>query len=736
MKEYLEDFIKIKKADEGVSLELYNPGVFMGDFEAIGKFAEKNNLSLYFVVSAEGASTYIKKKIPSAKVVEEFLSGGFVDYIHKYAVITEKELFGRTKKKIPKEFKGLTKDALYMLREGDYVVHIDYGIGIFKGIKRIDGKKDFIEIHYAEEDKLFVPVEHIGFIDKYIGATDKPPKLTRLGTTSWINTKQRIRKKIWEYAENLLKLYAKRKIVKGHAFGEHKEEAEFLSLSFPYEETADQLKAIKDVEKDMEKENPMERIVCGDVGYGKTEVAVRASAKAVLDGKQVCILVPTTILALQHYRTFLSRLAPFPFRIEMLSRMVPSKKRREVISGIESGKVDIVIGTHVLLSDKIKFKDLGLLIIDEEHRFGVRQKERIKELKEDIDVLYLTATPIPRTLYMALSGLRDISIITTPPPGRKDVYTEITSWNEEIIKEWVYREKARGGLVLFIHNRIETLPRVKKRLEQILPGIKIRTAHGRMPENELAAVYDDFCKKKFDMLLSTAIVEAGIDIPDLNTIIVDRADTFGIADLHQLRGRVGRGNKKAYALFIVPKRLTEEARKRIATIKIYSYLGSGFQIALRDMEIRGAGNILGTEQHGHIQQIGLSLYMKLLEEAVKILKGEEIKKEPRLDIGIKAFIPESYVKSSEDRISLYKRMLSLETHNEVDEIEEELKDRFGPIPEEVKNILKIARLKIEAKKKGIEKIYFKNNRIKIFTPKKVIEKEGSFESLLSLVKNL
>ncbi len=732
----LKRFKRVEKNEEGVSLGFKDPGFFAGDFDSIRSMLSKANLYPYFFVEAEGASSYIKKKIKDSFVEEEGLSGGFIDMTNHYVVITEKELFGRTKKRVPKGFKGLTRDALYLLKEGDYVVHMDYGIGIFKGVKRIDGKKDFLEIHYAKEDKLFVPIEHIGLVDRYVGAKDKPPKLTRLGTSSWANVKYRVKRRIWEYAENLLKLYAKRKIVKGFSFGKHEEEMKFLSLSFPYQETEDQWKAIKDVEKDMERDNPMERIVCGDVGYGKTEVAIRAAVKASLDGKQVCILAPTTILALQHYKTFISRLKPFPLRVEMLSRMVPREKKRKIIKEIARGSIDIIIGTHILLKKDIKFRDLGLLIIDDEHRFGVRQKEKIKEMKEDVDVLYLTATPIPRTLYMALSGVRDISLINTPPPGRKDVHTEISPWNENLIKEMVYREKARGGLILFVHNRIETLPKVYKRLERILPGIKIGVAHGRMQEEELARIYNDFYDKKYDMLLSTAIVEAGLDIPDLNTIIVDRADTFGLSELHQLRGRVGRGEKKAYALFITPRKITEDARKRLAAIKVYSYLGAGFQIALRDMEIRGAGNILGTEQHGHIREIGLSLYLKLLDEAVKILKGEPLLKDPRLDIDISAFIPESYIKLPEERIRFYKRILSLDKKEEIKNVERELRDRFGPLPSPVKNILKIAEIRIEAKRRKIERVYYKNNRIKLRKENKEIEKEGCFEELLKTITSI
>jgi transcription-repair coupling factor (superfamily II helicase) len=480
----------------------------------------------------------------------------------------------------------------------------------------------------------------------------------------------------------------------------------------------------------------MDRLVCGEVGYGKTEVAVRAALKSALDEKQVAMLAPTTILALQHYRTFTERLKELPIRVEMLSRFVGLSERRKVLADLAEGKVDVLIGTHALLSDSVNYNDLGLLIVDDEHRFGVRQKEKIRRKKAEVDTLALTATPIPRTLYMSLVGIRDISSIETPPVGRKDVITEVSNWSDDLVRDWVLRERSRGGLVLFIHNRIETIESLRRRLQRLLPGLRLEVAHGQMPERELASIYDGFLAHKTDALISTAILEAGIDIPDLNTIIVDRADLFGLADLHQLRGRVGRGQLQGYALFIVPRRTTDEAKKRLAAIRAYAELGAGYRLAVRDMEIRGVGNLLGTEQHGHVNTIGFTLYTKLLSEAVARLKGEEWLAEPVLEIDHGAYLPETYIGDSAERVSLYKRLLSVEEEAEIDTLHAELQDRFGRMPESALKILDIARVRVLARRKKVTKVNFRRDAWFILTADRTLRGTGPFSTLLDQLRRL
>lgn len=711
----------------------------LGHFEGL-KELENQGLELYFAIDPEHAANYLSSHLERFTIVDAHLSAGWISREGGYAVFTDEELFGvRHKRRLPRHFKGLPSDALLELHEGDYVVHIDYGIGIYKGLKRLKigaGEKEFLQIAYGGTDVLYLPVENLGLLDRYIGAEGRLPRVNRLGSEGWKLATKRARKSAYDYAQELLSLYARRSLARGYAFGAHREEMDWVELTFPYEETPDQRKSIDSIIADMETPHPMDRLVCGEVGYGKTEVAVRAALKAALDSKQVALMAPTTILALQHYRTFSARLKDLPVKCAMLSRFVGTAERKRVLADLAEGKVDILIGTHALLAESVKWADLGLLIIDDEHRFGVRQKERIRKARAEVDTLALTATPIPRTLYMSLVGIRDVSRIETPPVGRKDVVTEVEPWSDEMVREWVLRERSRGGLTLFIHNRIETIDSVRRRIERLLPQASILVAHGQMPEKELATIYDKFLEHHTDILLSTAILEAGIDIPDLNTIIVDRSDLFGLADLHQLRGRVGRGERQGYALFIVPKRTTDDAKKRFAAIRAYAGLGAGYRLAVRDMEMRGVGNLLGTEQHGHVNAIGFTLYTKLLAEAVARLKGDEWLAEPELEIDHGAYLPETYIGDSSERVSLYKRLLSVEKEGEVDTLKEELEDRFGKMPGEAMKILEVAKARTLARKKKVTKVSYHKDSWFVLTADRTYRGTGPFSDLLDQLRRL
>ncbi|MCI0530981.1 MAG: transcription-repair coupling factor, partial [candidate division Zixibacteria bacterium] len=550
------------------------------------------------------------------------LEQSFISPQGRLAVLTDHDILGR-KPLAPsgRKFKeGLAISSYKSLTPGDFVVHIDYGIGKFQGLNTLllDGRKrECLELIYAGDDKLYVPIEEFNLVQKFIGK-EGDPVLTRLGGTTWEKVKARTKKAIVHMAEELLKLYAERKSKPGFAFSPDNLWQKELEAAFPFQETEDQLKSIQDVKSDLEKPHPMDRLVCGDVGYGKTEVALRAAFKSVTDHKQVAVLVPTTILALQHINTFSQRLANFPVRVEMLSRFKSRADQKKTIEEIQSGTVDIVIGTHMILQDKVRFRDLGLLIIDEEHRFGVAHKEKIKKIKRQIDVLTLTATPIPRTMQMALFGARDMSLINTPPPGRQAIHTEILKFDPDGIRSAIVREINRGGQIFFVHNRIETIEGVYRFLKELLPELRIATGHGQMHERKLEKRMSDFINRKYDLLLSTTIIESGLDISNVNTIIINRADRFGLAELYQLRGRVGRSDQKAYAYLLVPPEasLQETARKRLKALEQFSELGSGFHLALKDLEIRGAGNLLGPQQHGYIEEVGIDLYFRLLETSI------------------------------------------------------------------------------------------------------------------------
>jgi len=596
------------------------------------------------------------------------------------------------------------------LRENDYVVHTDYGIGIFRGLVKLDvdsRTREFIEIAYQDEDKLYVPVEDLNLVQKYSRVGSTFPPLDKLGTLSWQKTKERTKKAIEKMARELLELYARRKALQGFSFSPSGIwEGEF-DKTFEYEETEDQARTIKDIRKDMELDSPMDRLVCGDVGYGKTEVGMRAAFKAVMDGKQVAVLCPTTVLASQHLKTFRNRMVLFPVRVEALTRLQSKSQQKKIVEDLKKGLVDIIIGTHRLLSKDVEFHDLGLLVIDEEQRFGVNHKEKIKQMKANVDVLTLTATPIPRTLNLSLSGLRDISLIETPPKDRLAIHTVVAPFSAKLVASAIKQELNRQGQVYYIHNKIEDIEEIAEMMEKLVPQAKVAFIHGQMPSAAIEKRMIDFIGGKDNVLISTTIIENGIDIPLVNTLIVDRADLFGLSQLYQLRGRVGRSSRQAYAYFLVLPfaELTALAKERLKALKEFSELGSGFRLAAKDLEIRGAGNLLGSQQHGYLEAVGLDYFMELLDQTIKELKGEkieEVKSEINLRVDIR--IPEDYLPQINLRLNLYKRISSIESQDEVEKIGEEVKDRFGPLPRSVENLLRYGAIKHLAQKIGIKAI--------------------------------
>jgi transcription-repair coupling factor (superfamily II helicase) len=651
----------------------------------------------------------------SIKIVTGRLENGFIIPSLKIVIVVDKEILPaqRKKKRWAKEREKGALREFQELKTGDLVVHEQHGIGRYMGMRtmEVDGvTRDYLYIKYAGEDKLYLPVEQIDALQKYMGGDGRPPKVSSLGGQEWNRIKNRVKASVQDLARDLLSLYAAREAMTGHAFSaDHPWQAEFEER-FPYEETQDQLRSIQEVKTDMESSRPMDRLLCGDVGYGKTEVALRAAFKAVTDGKQVAFLVPTTILAQQHYENFLERFKGFPVQIELLSRFRSAAEQKRVIKGLKAGVVDIVVGTHRLISKDISFKDLGLLIIDEEHRFGVRHKEKLKMFRQEVDVLSMTATPIPRTLHMALSGARDLSIIDTPPENRYPVQTYVVEYSDHLIKEAIQRELSRGGQVYFIYNRIQTIEKWTERLRELIPEAKIAWAHGQMLEQELEKVMHKFMRREYDILVSTTIVEAGLDIPNVNTMVVYDADFFGLAQLYQLRGRVGRSNRLAYCYLTYRKDkvMTEDAVKRLQAIKEFTELGSGFKIALRDLEIRGAGNILGPEQHGYMMAVGYELYCRLLEQAIETMKGKRVDAprefEPRIDLNINAYLPSSYVPNQQQKIELYRRIATLENKQELQDMVDELKDRYGRLQPPVENLLLVMRLRQLSREKGVESI--------------------------------
>ena len=607
------------------------------------------------------------------------------------------------------------------LKPGDYVVHVDHGIGKFRGLKRIgvgESQSEFVELVYREEAKLYVPVDRLDLIQKFTGASgEAAPSLERLGGTSWEKTKGRVRKSMRVLAEDLLKLYARREMAEGYAFSPDDPLVKEFDQAFEFEETPDQAAAIVDVKRDMQSPRPMDRLVCGDVGYGKTEVAMRAAFKAISDSKQVAVLAPTTVLSFQHFNTFRRRFQGFPVRVEMISRFRSKQEIAEVLQNTGLGMVDILIGTHRLLSKDVTFRDLGLVVIDEEQRFGVAQKERLKQLKTKVDVLALSATPIPRTLNMSLIGLRDLSIIETPPKDRLSIQTVVVKFSRNIIRSAIDLELKRQGQVLFLHNTIETIYSIATLVQEIIPEARVGVAHGQMREHQLEEAMLDFVNYKYDVLVCTTIIENGLDIPRANTLIVNQADRFGLAQLYQLRGRVGRSNRRAYAYLLVPSEeiLTTDARKRLSAIKEFSDLGAGFRIAALDLEIRGAGNLLGGEQHGHINAIGFDLYMKLLDQTIRELKGEPILEDVQttIDLGFDIQIPEHYIPDSNLRLWLYKKVSAIRDERRLVSLREEITDRFGKYPRSVSNLLEYAALRGKCQDLRIVSLDRRSSRILI-----------------------
>ncbi|MCH7736563.1 MAG: transcription-repair coupling factor [Chloroflexi bacterium] len=643
-------------------------------------------------------------------------------------LLTDSELFGTVKEQRYHRRRKAEHGPEVVLADlvpGAHVVHIDHGVARFAGTTRIgddEDEKEYLILEYAENDKLYVPTDHLDRVSAYVGAQDQPPSLTRLSTAEWARVKNRVKGATREMAQELLRINAARALAVGHEHGADTVWQQELEDSFPYVETPDQARAIIEVKSDMEATRPMDRLICGDVGYGKTEIALRAAFKSVNDGMQVGILVPTTVLAQQHYATFSERLSPFPVKIEVLSRFRTPKEQQEVIEGLKDGSVDIVIGTHRLLQKDVQFKNLGLAVVDEEQRFGVSHKERLKQLRKEVDVLTLSATPIPRTLNMALAGIRDLSTMDSAPEARLPVKTFVSEYSEDVIKEAILREMERGGQVFFLHNRVRTIHQAAADLNRLVPQARIMVGHGQMAESELEDVMVDFANGDADILVCTTIIESGLDMPNVNTLIVERADRFGLAQLYQLRGRVGRSEHRAYAYLMVPKgrRITEAADHRLQAILEASELGAGFRIAMRDLEIRGAGNILGASQSGHIQEVGLDLYTQLLNEAVRELNEESggagVTEDPpldlpRIELPMNARIPEDYVDHLPTRLAVYQRLAKMTDADYIPEVREELRDRFGPLPEEVKNLLTLVGLRILAADVGVESIVQGNDAI-------------------------
>ena len=683
-------------------------------------------------------------KIEAGEVVITFgnLLRGF-DYPElELSIISDKDIFGETRRKRSGKAvrkKGVAKITSFAeLKPGDYVVHANHGIGVYKGIKQMAAggtTRDYLDIVYDKGDKLYVPVDQLDLVQKYIGSEGNSPKINKLGGAEWQKAKAKARKSINEIAQDLVKLYAARATLKGHSFGKDTEWQRQFEDEFPYEETPDQLASLEEIKRDMESDKPMDRLLCGDVGYGKTEVAIRAAFKAIMDGKQVAFLVPTTILADQHYNNFIKRFSDFPIKIDMISRFRTPKQQKATLQALKEGNVDILIGTHRLVSKDIVFKDLGLLIVDEEQRFGVAQKEKIKGMKKNVDVLTLSATPIPRTLHMSLTGVRDISVIETPPEDRYPIQTYVVEQNDQLIRDAILREIGRGGQVYFVYNRVESIDSMANYIRDLVPECKVGIMHGQMTEKELETEMIAFMNKEYDVLVCTTIIETGIDISNVNTMIVHNADKMGLSQLYQLRGRVGRANRIAYAYFIYTKDkiLTEVAEKRLKALKDFTELGSGFKIAMRDLEIRGAGNMMGSSQHGHMASIGYDLYCRMLEDTIKLIKGE-IENEPietSVDIKVDAFIPSSYITDEIQKIEVYKKIAAIENINDFMDIKSELEDIYSSIPDSVYNLMDIAYIKSICKGLYIEDIKETAKELRF----KFVKGYKGFEDIYSVLLN-
>ncbi|UNY99444.1 transcription-repair coupling factor [Zhouia spongiae] len=706
--------------------------------ENLNQNHEKGYTNYIFCVSEQQAKRFhdifedIEGEVHYKTVVFSMFQG-FADEGNKIACYTDHQIFERYHKFHLKngyaKKQAITLKELTNLEVGDYVTHIDHGIGKFAGLQKIDveGKmQEAIKLIYGDRDILYVSIHSLHKISKYNGKDGKPPKVYKLGSNAWKSLKQKTKKRVKEIAFNLIKLYAKRRTEKGYQYGPDTYMQNELEASFLYEDTPDQSKATEDVKADMESVQPMDRLVCGDVGFGKTEVAIRAAFKAVDNGKQVAILVPTTILAFQHYKTFTERLKGFPVAIDYLNRFRTAKEKREVLEQLEEGKIDIVIGTHQLTNAKVKFKNLGLLIVDEEQKFGVAVKDKLKTLKENVDVLTLTATPIPRTLQFSLMAARDLSVINTPPPNRYPIESQVIRFSEEVIRDAVSYEIQRGGQVFFIHNRIENIKEVAGMIQRLVPDAKVGIGHGQMEGKKLEQLMLSFMNGEFDVLVSTTIIESGLDVPNANTIFINNANNFGLSDLHQMRGRVGRSNKKAFCYFITPpySAMTDDARKRIQALEQFTELGSGFNIAMKDLEIRGAGDLLGGEQSGFITEIGFDTYQKILNEAIEELKENEFKelypedkedkeyvKEIQIDTDFELLFPDDYINSITERLHLYNELSNIDTEEKLNVYQSRLEDRFGPLPEEAVDLLNSVRIKWLASKMGLERVVMKQGKM-------------------------
>jgi len=718
-----------------VDCEAHSQSSFHGDILALRrdmeKFAEQYHpAQLYFLCESPAHSERLKDlfeerdfNFSGLNVITAGLHGGFQLPQLGLAVYTDHEFYGRVRRVRQRRTRlkeGLTFRQLKTLLRDDFVVHIDHGIGVYQGLQKIktgEFERECLVVQYQDQDKLFVPLEKMDRVQKYSSSDGVTPRVHKLGALDWERLKNRTKKRIKDIAKDLIKLYAARKAQKGIAFPLDTYWQKELEASFIYEDTPDQARAVEEVKRDMESDNPMDRLVCGDVGYGKTEVAIRAAFKAVQSSKQVAILVPTTILAQQHFNTFNERLRRYPVKVEVLSRFRSTAQQKQTVAKLKSGEVDIVIGTHRLLSKDVAFKDLGLMVVDEEQRFGVRHKERLKELRVNVDVLTLSATPIPRTLHMSLLGVRDMSNINTPPKDRLPVHTEIVQFDRDLIRQVILREVHRGGQVFFVHNRVSSIYRMADLLQRVVPEVNVGVGHGQMNEHELEKTILEFMERKYHVLVATMIIESGIDMPNVNTMIINRADRFGLAQLYQLRGRVGRSYHKAYCYLVIPpiRNLTTEAIKRLETIEQFTALGSGFQIAMRDLEIRGAGNMLGGEQSGFIESLGFDLYCKILEEAVQearldempqeaIAAASEKKEECRVELDGDAYLPDDYVAMPAERVAIYRRLAEAKKLADIAAVQEELADRFGRLPEAAENLLGMANLKFIGTALGLKSL--------------------------------
>lgn len=702
-----------------------------GELERTAEIFKEYELPFELALTpGEGVPPYLAERawlagaVTGTYLTRGSLSHGAIFPESRLALFGSEDLFGaaRWAARPPRERAAARAFAADVadLNPGDYVVHEEHGIGRFLGLRRIeqgDQQGDYMLVEYAGGARLYIPLTRLDLVGKYRGAGDHAPALDRLGGATWERTKRRVKARMRDMADELLRLYAERKLAEGFAFSHDSDWQREFEEAFEFEETEDQLTALREIKRDMESPQPMDRLLCGDVGFGKTEVAMRAAFKALGDGKQVAVLAPTTVLVFQHYETFKRRFAPFPVRVEMLSRFRTRKEIEAILEDTAEGKVDILIGTHRLLSDDVRFRDLGLLIIDEEQRFGVRHKEKLKQLKKNVDVLTMTATPIPRTLHMSLIGLRDLSVIETPPKDRLAIHTTVAHFHPDLIRTAIEQELARGGQVYFVHNRVETIYERANLIQELAPSARVAVAHGQMSEAALEKVMLGFMQHAYDVLVCTTIVENGLDIPAANTIIIDHAERYGLAELYQLRGRVGRSNRRAYAYLLVPpeNELSELARKRLAALKEFSELGSGFKIAALDLELRGAGNLLGGEQHGHINAVGYEMYVRLLEETIRELKGEPVKPEIRttVNLGLDLRIPPSYIADERQRLRAYKRIAEADTPERAGQVRAELADRYGPLPEPVQWLLEYSLLKGLAQKLGVETIERKGGRLRV-----------------------